>query len=104
MSETCGLACGSVREVLEPQSMRRTPMATVVDEYKKVIRNLHTEETNVRGDEREMIGYIANGIARFLRRRPCSDQTERLALLALADRAEEISMRCLASSHPTGEA
>lgn len=79
-------------------------MVTVVDEYTEVINRLHAEETNVSGEERRTMGYVADGIARFLRGCPCGNPTDRLALLALAERAEEVSLRCFASPHPTGKA
>ena len=78
-------------------------MATVVDDYTEVIRRLHIWEMSFCGDERAMLGIMAGGIARFLRRCPCS-KAERMSLIALAERAEEVSERCFASPYPTGEA
>jgi len=78
-------------------------MATVVDEYTEVIRRLLAFETSYVGTERETLGYVAGGVASFLRRCPCG-RHERMALLALADRAEEVSERCLESPYPTGKA
>ena len=77
-------------------------MATVVDEYTEVIRRLLAFEASVVGTERATLGVVAGGIATFLRRCPCS-RHERMALLALADRAEEVSDRCFESPHPTGK-
>ena len=76
-------------------------MGSVVGEYAKVIRRLCAAEMNARGPDREVLGQVAGAIATFLRRRSRKGRPERLVVLALAERAEEVAVRCLASSHPT---
>ena len=77
-------------------------MSSFVADYTLVIRKLWKEEAKVRGAHRDLLGHAAHGIARFLR---CHAKgSDRDALLALADQAEQVSQICFEYPVPRGQA
>jgi len=79
-------------------------MSTFLEDYTEVVRRMHVRETEAGWFERKMLGFVAAGIARFIRRRSCEYPADRPALLVLADRADAIAARCHSRHPPTGEA
>jgi hypothetical protein len=87
--------------------MTRSPsqMPTVIKKYAEILKNLYHEEMSTTGeDDRVLLGFVAGGIARFLRKQPRRDAAERQEGFALAAQAEAVQQRCFAPPPPTGHA
>jgi hypothetical protein len=85
-----------------PRSAEETPLALL--EWSTVITKLELLETTTAGVDRLRLCFKAFRIARVLQRHPWRNDDERRQGFALADRAIDVSNRCVVSAGPEHQA
>jgi hypothetical protein len=92
------------RALVDSRTDGEPPRSGLVEEYTAIVGRAVREEQLTRGEDRLGLGFVASGIARFLRRQAWTDPEERRAGLALAERADEVARKCLGPAYPAGNA